>query len=173
MRATVILMALLVVATSATAGSVAFLDAERAVAEVGEGRLKVAEIEAWAAPRRQELTALATRLTALQERLAKQAAVGSDDSVNQLRGDEAQLRRSFDDARRAFERELTAKQEALLADVAVKVGTVASAYGRERGFDAIFVRNAQPLVYVADAADVTDTVIRLYNERFPVKATSP
>jgi len=30
------------------------------------------------------------------------------------------------------------------------------------------VLNAQPLIYVADAADLTDTVIRLYDERFPV-----
>ena len=53
-------------------------------------------------------------------------------------------------------------------DAATKIGTVASDYGKANDFDAIFMLNTQPLVYVRDAADVTDTVIRLYDERFPL-----
>ena len=45
---------------------------------------------------------------------------------------------------------------------------MASDYARANDYDAIFVLNAQPLIYIADAADLTDTVIRLYDERFPV-----
>jgi len=32
------------------------------------------------------------------------------------------------------------------------------------------VLTAQPLIYVSDAADLTDTVIRLYDQRFPTAA---
>ena len=52
--------------------------------------------------------------------------------------------------------------------MATKIGTVATDYGRANDFDAIFMLQTQPLVYVRDSADVTDTVIRLYDERFPV-----
>ena len=54
-----------------------------------------------------------------------------------------------------------------LSDVAVKVGTVASDYGRDNDYDAIFVLKAQPLVYVRESADLTDTIIKLYDQRFP------
>jgi Skp family chaperone for outer membrane proteins len=77
--------------------------------------------------------------------------------------------RAFEDARRDFQRDLEKKQEDFLAEIAVKVGTVASDYAKANDYDAIFVLNAQPLIYVADSADLTDTVIRLYDERFPVR----
>jgi len=44
---------------------------------------------------------------------------------------------------------------------------VASEYGKANDFDAIFTLQAQPLIYIADGADVTATVIRLFDERFP------
>ena len=52
-------------------------------------------------------------------------------------------------------------------DVALRLGQVASEYGKANDFDAIFTLQAQPLVYIADAADVTDIVIRLFDEKFP------
>lgn len=161
---------LLMAATVAGAGSVAFVDAERAVTQVDEGRRQLAALERWAEPRRQQVAELEGRLGEVRGRLSKQAAVASEETLAKLRAEETEVRRQLEEARRQFERDLGRKQDEFLADVAVKLGAVASAYGREQGFDAIFVLNAQPLIYVAESADVTDTVIRLYNERFPVGA---
>ena len=94
--------------------------------------------------------------------------MAADDVLRELDNRAREAARRFEDERRSFQRELEQKQEEFLADVAVKVGAVASDYGRANDFDAIFVLNAQPLIYVADAADLTETVIRLYDERFPV-----
>jgi Skp family chaperone for outer membrane proteins len=114
----------LLIAGSAVAGKIGFVDAERAVSSVKEGQ---------------------------------------EDLQNQ----ELQARRAFEDARRKFERDVDDKQNEFLGDVAVKVGTVASDYGRDNDYDAIFVLKAQPLVYVRESADLTDIVIELYDERFP------
>jgi len=172
MRRMVIVLGIVLAAaaTASAAGSVGFVDAERAVREVAEGRAKLAELEAWVAPRRAELEQLQQEAGELSRELQQKRPVATSEALGDLEIRARDAVRRFEDARRAFERELSKKQDEFLADVAVKVGTVASDYGREQGLDAIFVLTAQPLIYVSDAADLTDTVIRLYDQRFPTAA---
>jgi Skp family chaperone for outer membrane proteins len=162
-----LLATLMLVTAPVLAGNIGFVDAERAVASVKEGQAKLREFEAWAEPERQRVTALQTKMNDLRQQINQQSAVSAEEALEELRERELSARREFDDARRDFQRQLEAKQNEFLGDVAVKVGTVASEYGKANGFDAIFVLNAQPLVYVAESADLTDTIIKLYDERFP------
>ncbi len=161
-------LAFLVTGT-AIAGKIGFVDAERAVATVDEGRAQIKQLEDWATPEREKVERLAQRVTELREQIDAQSRVASPEILGQLEQDEIRARRAFDDARREFEQQLEQKQNEFLADVAVKVGRVASDYAKANDFDAVFVLTAQPLVYISESADLTDTVIRLYNERFPAK----
>lgn len=162
-------LAMLMLATAPVlAGSIGFVDAERAVASVKEGQAKLREFEAWAEPERQRVEALQARMNDLRQQINQQSAVAAEEALQELRQRELDARREFEEARRAFQRQLEAKQNEFLGDVAVKVGTVASEYGKTNGYDAIFVLNAQPLVFVAESADITDTIIKLYDERFPL-----
>jgi Fe-S cluster biogenesis protein NfuA len=129
---------------------------------------KLREFEAWAEPERQRVEALQARMNDLRQQINQQSAVAAEEALQELRQRELDARREFEEARRAFQRQLEAKQNEFLGDVAVKVGTVASEYGQANGYDAIFVLNAQPLVYVAESADITDTIIKLYDERYPL-----
>lgn len=163
----VIFFVVLSTTTAAFAGKIGFVDAERAVVTVEQGKVKAAELEAWAQPERQKVEALADKANAARQQLTAQARVASPEILAQLQEDDRRATRAFEDARREFERKLERKQNEFLADVAVKVGQVAGDYAKANDFDAIFVLKAQPIIYVAPAADLTDTVIRLYNERFP------
>ncbi len=66
------------------------------------------------------------------------------------------------------DREFDAKQRELLAEVATRIRNVASEYAAANGFDAVFALDSQPLVYIADSAIITNAVIRLYDEKYPV-----
>jgi Skp family chaperone for outer membrane proteins len=162
------LATLMLVTAPALAGSIGFVDAERAVASVKEGQAKLSEFEAWAEPERQRVEALGARVNDLRQQINQQSAVAAEDALQEMRERELSARREYEDAGRAFQRQLEIKQNEFLGAVAVKVGTVASEYGEANGFDAIFVLNAQPLVYVSESADLTDTIIKLYDERFPL-----
>jgi Skp family chaperone for outer membrane proteins len=159
---------MVMVASPVLAGKIGFVDAERAVVTVGEGAAKVKELEAWAIPERQRIEQLGNRVNELRQQIAAKGRVASEDTIKDLEAQEVQVRREFDDARREYDRILEQKQNEFLGDIAVKVGTVASDYAKANDYDAVFVLNAQPLIYMAETADLTDTVIRLYNERFPV-----
>ena len=155
-------------ATPAFAGNVGFLDAERAVATVKEGQRQLQALEAWANPRRQELEAMRERASELNQQLISQRTIASAEAISELENELLQVQRTFEDAGRAFNRELESKQNEFLAQVASQVGSIASEYAAANGFDAVFVLNAQPLVFVAEGADITDIVIQTYDEKYPV-----
>ena len=165
----IVVALLLLVAHPVTAGKIGFVDAERAVTTVQEGQAKIRELEAWAKPARERVEQLGAELTEIRQQLATQRNVGAAEAVRQLEDEERTAYRAFEDARREFERQLEAKQNEFLADVAVKVGRVTADYGKANDYDAIFLLTAQPLAYVAESADLSDIIIRLYNERFPVQ----
>lgn len=79
-----------------------------------------------------------------------------------------QAERAFEDAGRALQREIEAKQRELLAQIATRVRDIAGEYASTNGFDAILLLETQPLVYVTSSAIITDAVIQLCDERYPV-----
>ena len=165
-RWTLVLMVTLA-AVPAMAGKIGFVDAESAVASVAQGKIKLQELEAWAKPRREQLEQARAAVLELRNQIERQRSVSSPEVVAQLEQDFLAAGRSFEDSGRKFNRELEAKQDEFLGDVALKVGQVASEYGKANDYDAIFVLNAQPLIYLSEAADLTAIVVGLYDERFP------
>ena len=165
---TLMVIALIVVATPVVAGKIGFVNAENAVVQVGEGQAKLKELEAWATPRRQQVERAAARVTELREQIDAHSGVATDDALEELRRQELDARRDFEDQKRNFECDLSKKQDEFLEDVALKMGTIAVEYGKANGYDAIFVYEAQPLIYVSDGSNLTELIIRMYNERFPV-----
>lgn len=162
-----VMMVLVAAVGTAAAGKIGFVDAERAVVQVQEGQVKVKELDSWAENARKAVETSAARVTELRQQIAKQRSIASPETLERLNREELDARRSFEDAKRNFERDLSIKQDEYFADVAVKVGRVASDYGKANGYDAILVLKAQPIIYLSEDADLTDIVIRLYNERFP------
>ncbi len=164
-----VLIVALVCTGTASAGKIGFVDVERVVAQVEDAQSDIKNLETWEESARQELGVLSARYADLKERAAKQAAVATAESVALLQAEEMALRREIEDKRLKFDRQMSAKTEEYLKKVGSKVGTVASDYGKANGFDAIFILKGQPMIFVADQADLTDITIRLYNERFPAK----
>ncbi len=166
-RWTLVLIAVLA-AVPAMAGKIGFVDAERAVASVAQGEIKLKELEEWANPRREQIEQMRTEALAIRDQIEKQRNVSPPEVVAKLEQDLQTAGRRFEDSGRSFNRELEAKQSELLGEVAQRVGQVASDYAKANDYDAIFVLNAQPMIYVSEAADLTDVVIGLYDEQFPV-----
>lgn len=164
-----VLTVLVADAGPAAAGKIGFVDAERAVVQVEEGQAKVKELEAWAQTQQKNVEAASARVAEIRRQIAQQRPVASQETLERLSRDEVQARRQFEDAKRNYERELSTKQDEFLGDVAIKVGLVASDYGKANGYDAIMVLKAQPIIYLAEEANLTETIIRLYNQRFPVQ----
>jgi Skp family chaperone for outer membrane proteins len=156
-------------AVPAVAGNVGFLDTQGAIRRVQEGRRQLAILDAWANQKSDEIEAMKARVDQLTRQLAEQRPVASEETIARLEGDLLQAQRNLEDAGRTLQRDFDAKQRELLADVAVRVRNVAGEYAAANGFDAIFALDSQPLVYLADSSVITDAVVRLYDEKYPVE----
>jgi Skp family chaperone for outer membrane proteins len=159
---------MILTAASAAAGEIGFLDAERAVLSVQEGRSQLRALEEWATPRRTQLEGLQGQVAELNQRLAAQRSVASPEALAQLDRELVQAQRDLEDQVRAFNRDLPARRDRMLGELSAKIMTVAAEYAEANGVDAIFLLGAHAVAYHAKKLDVTDAIIRLYDERYPV-----
>ncbi|HOC44226.1 MAG TPA: OmpH family outer membrane protein [Thermoanaerobaculales bacterium] len=165
-RLTVVLIVVLA-AVPATAGKIGFLDGDRAATTVQEGRSQLQALESWAKPRRDQLEQLQAQVNGLKQRLATQQSVASAEALAALERELLQAQRGLEDQARAFNRELNARQDKIVADIGAKIGKLATEYAEANDFDVIFLLAAQPVAYFATSLNITDAIIRLYDERYP------
>lgn len=155
-------------AVPALAGKVGFLDTDRAIKTVKEGQRQMALLNDWSNQKADEVEAMRDRVTELAGQLNNQRSVATEDAIRRLEQDLLTAQRELEDATRALQRELEAKQREMLAQVATRVRDLTGEYAEANGFDAILMFESTPLVYVDDGAIITDAVIQLYNQRYPV-----
>lgn len=165
----VLSIAVLCVAIPAAAGNVGFLDTDRAVKGVQEGKRQLQALNEWSNQRSDEVEAMRDRMEELSQQLESQRAVASPDAVKRLETELLQARRDLEDSARVLKRDFDNKQRELLSQVALRIREIAREYAEANGFDAIFMLESQPMVYLKDSVVITDAVIQLYDERFPIE----
>lgn len=153
----------------AAAGKIGVLDAERAAVTVREGKQGLKLLEEWANAQRARIEELRRRVSTVSEEYNRQRLVASGPALEQLESELVSAQRALEDAARDFNREVTTRKEKLLGDIAAKIGLVASDYAEANDFDVVLLVGAQPIAFYSKSVDITDTVIRLYDQRFPVK----
>ncbi len=146
---------------------IGFVDVERAVVSIDEGKAKLKELQDWAKPRRDALEKLGNDIQALQQELASKRGVASDDALDQLNKQLVAKQRQFEDMQRDAKRDFDEKQNAVLKDLGQKLNDVIAQYADSNRFTAIFILKPNDVAYLANSADITPTVIKLYNEKYP------
>lgn len=168
MACMVVLAALLLAAVPASAGKVGFVEVERAAATVKQGQELVKNLQDWAKPHQEQLLALKQAAQDAKDQLAKQRGVASDEALQRMQDQAVAAQRRFEDAVRAFDRDYSAKQTEMLKPVADRMNTVISDYAKANGFDVVLIFKPRTIIYLAPTSDLTDTIIKLYDQRFPV-----
>ena len=156
------------VAIPVMAGNVGFLDTERAIKTVKEGQRQLQILGEWATQKSNDFERMQSRVAELTQQLNAQRTAASPEAIRRLEDELLLAQRSVEDAGRALQRDFEAKQRELLALVATRVRDLAGEYASSNGFDAIFMLESQPLVYISNSVVITDAVIQLYDERFPI-----
>jgi outer membrane protein len=162
-------VALVLTAGPAVAGKIGFIEVERALATVQEGKARLKELEEWLKPRNDEIAQQTTRLADLQRQLSQQQAIASPDALKKLQEEAIAAQRRLEDAKRDGQREFEAKQTEVLKEVARRINQVVTDYAKANDYDAVFIMKGSTLVYLAPTADLTDTIVRLYDQRFPLQ----
>jgi len=156
------------------AAKVGVLNVQAAIASTAEGKQASAELQSQFAARQTELETLNKQIDDLRKRLqAGQNTLSQEEQARLTRQGEALAKQ----AQRKQE-EYNEDVQAALGDVRERIGRkmldVLDRYARENGYSAIFDTSsqAQVIIYASNQADVTQDIIRLYDQAYPVKASA-
>jgi len=161
-------------AAAPAAAKVGVLNVQAAIASTAEGKQASAELQSQFAARQTELETLNKQINDLRQRLqAGQNTLSQEEQARLTRQGEGlakQAQRKQD--------EYNEDVQAALGDVRERIGRkmldVLDRYARENGYSAIFDTSsqAQVIIYASNQADVTQDIIRLFDQAYPVKASA-
>ncbi len=160
---------------SANVGKVAVIAARQAIASTAEGKQASAELQSQFAPRQTELEGLQKQLQDLQQRLsAGQGKLSQEEGVRLQRQAEI-IQRQGQRKNQEYQDDLNEAQAEVFDRIGRKMLDVLDRYCRENGFTVALDSSAQntPILFASTNIDVTQEIVRLYDQQYPVKAQTP
>ena len=156
---------------AAPAAKIGVINVKQAIVTTAEGKQASAQLQSQFAPKQGALDTLQKQINDLQNRLNTGARTLSQDEIARLQrqGDllSHQFQRNQDDLQEA----VTAAQSDIVDSIGRKMIDVLDKYAKENGYSAVLDSSAQgsPVVYASNEVDITDTIVRLYDQANPVK----
>jgi outer membrane protein len=167
-------IALIAGAASAQNMKIGYVDVQRAVQEVEEGKAARSRLQGELQQKRADLEKKRADLEKMKADYDKQAPVLSDDAKRQR---QEQLQKAFVEAQNAagqMQEELSGKEQEAMQSISKRLLQVVAEVSDRENFT--FVLDKAALLYAPAASDITNEVVRRYNERFgggQAKAKAP
>jgi len=158
-------------ATGAPAGvKIGVINIQAAMARTQEGQKAAQELEARFSPRQAELQKLQEEIAALEEKLRTQERTLSDDARLQAMRDLEQKRKEGTRKQQDLQDDAQDAQTTYVQQIGSKMQQIIDRYARENGLNVIFnVSPGGPVIYATAAVDITEAIIRLYDQTHPVE----
>ena len=150
---------------------IGYVDVQRAVQEVEEGKQARLRLKGEVEDRRRQLDGKKVELTKLQGDYEKQAAVLSEDAK---RKKQEELQKKLVEAQQSaqeMQEELTGKEQEAMSSISKRMLQIVAEVAEKDGLH--FVLDKSALLFAPNSADITNEVVRAYNDKFaPTAATA-
>src|SRR6204780_4948909 len=162
----------------AAAVKVGVISVQAAIQSTAEGKQAAAELQSQFAPRQTELDNLRKQIEDLQTRLRTTSNTLSDEEKARLARQGGQLKRTYKRKQQESQDDYTEAEREVVDRIGRKMIDVLDKYSKENGYSVILDTSAQntPVIYAANTIDVTQDIIKLFDQNYPVKnaaATKP
>lgn len=156
---------------AAAATKVGVINVQVAITSTAEGKQAAAELQSKFAPRQTDLDNMRKQLDDVQSRLRTGATTLSDDEKARLARQGDVLTRTYQRKQQEAQDDFNDEQQDIVNRIGRKMMEVLDKYSKDNGFVVILDTSAQqtPVVYAANGIDVTQDIIRLYDQGNPVK----
>jgi outer membrane protein len=160
---------------AAAANKIGVINIRQAIVTTAEGKQASAQLQTQFNPQQTDLESMQKQIQDLQSRLSNGARTLSDDEKTRLQRQGELLAREFQRKQDDLNEEVTAAQGDIVDTIGRKMIDVIDRYSRENGYVVVLDSSAQgsPVVYGATQADITQEIIRLYDQAYPLKAGAP
>jgi outer membrane protein len=155
-------------------GKVAVINVQTAITSTSEGKQAAAELQSKYTPRQTELDNLRKQIEDLQTRLRTGANTLSDEERARLAQEGDRLTRSFQRKQQELQDDGNEDQREVVDRIGRKMLDVIDKYSKENGYVVVFDISGQntPVVYAANQIDITQEIVKLFDQAYPVKAAS-
>ncbi|HUJ41309.1 MAG TPA: OmpH family outer membrane protein [Candidatus Acidoferrales bacterium] len=152
----------------------AIVDIRAALLSTAEGKQMAAEIQSQFSAKQAELDNMRKNLEDIQTRLRNGERTLSDEERIRLERQGQRMQQQLQRKQEEYQQDFNDAQQDAIDKLGRKMGEVISRYARENGY--LMIMDAQVCnIYCSNQLDVTQDIIRLYDQANPVKgaATAP
>ena len=159
-------------AGSSASGKVGVISIRQAIVTTAEGKLASAELQSQFASRQNEIEGLNKQISDLQGRLQAGQNKLSQEEETRLRQQGQRLTQRLDRMNTEYQEDVNAAQADVIDRIGRKMVDVLDRYSRENGYVVVLDSSAQntPILFASTQIDVTQDIVRLYDQAYPVKA---
>src|ERR1700733_3513553 len=161
--------------SNAAAGAkVGVISVQAAIQSTAEGKQAAAELQSQFAPRQTELDNLRKQIEDLQTRLRTTSNTLSDEEKARLAREGDQLTRTYQRKQQDSQDDFNEAEREIVDRIGRKMIDILDKYSKENGYSIILDTSAQntPVIYAANTIDVTQDIIKLYDQSYPVKSSA-
>jgi outer membrane protein len=157
----------------AAQNKIGVINIQAAIANTGEGKKVIADLQTKYLPRQQELQRLQQEIGAIQDQLAKGQSTLSEEEQGRLNRDaedkQKRLKRSAEDAQNDF----NSDRDAAINKIGQKMVRVINDYAQQNGFSLILDDAQIPIYFASKDIEVTADIIKRYDAANPVADAAP
>jgi len=158
---------------SATAPlKVGVVNFQGAIANTGEGRKAIADLQRKYQPRQQELQRQQQEIQNLQDQLQKQAATLSDDEQRRLSRELEDKQKVFKRATEDFNADVAVDRDDMFQRLSQKMVRVINEYASQNGYALVMDSSQTPIAFVAREVELSEELIKRYDAANPVDAAT-
>ena len=141
------------------------VDIDQAISSTTEGKAAREEFARKQRDAEAKVQPMIEKYQALEEDLKQKKFVLSDEALFQKQLDLAQMRNEIETKMKELEGQLQLDQKRLEGPLTKKLVDVIESVGKDSGFTLIMRRGSPGLLYTREALDITDQVIKKYNQK--------
>jgi len=153
---------------------VGVINIQAAIAGTAEGKQAAAELQSQFSPRTTDLQNMQKQIQDISARVQNGQTTLSDEEKARLQRQYEQLSRAFQRKQQEFQDDTNDAQQDVVNRIGRKMIDVIDKYSKENNYSVILDESSQqtPVIYAANQIDVTQDIIRLYDQSYPVKTAS-
>jgi outer membrane protein len=150
---------------------VGVISVQVAIQSTAEGKQAASELQSQFAPRQTELDNLRKQIEDLQTRLRTTSNTLSDEEKARLAREGDQLTRTYQRKQQDSQDDFNEAEREIVDRIGRKMIDILDKYSKENGYSVVLDTSAQntPVIYAANTVDVTQDIIKLYDQSYPVK----
>lgn len=154
----------------ASANKIAVLNVRQAIGMTAEGKSASADMNTKFAPQQAELEGIQKQAEDVQRQLAQGERTLSEDEKTRKNTQLQLLQRRFSRLQDDLNEQAQAASNEAMDTIGRKMSDILDKYARENGYSAVIDSSQSTVVYVSPQVDITNDIVRLYDQAYPAKA---